>query len=101
MRWQYLLKIKIVNNQQTITSENGVYYFNDKKETYYSSNVLVHKDISKWWLDLEGFWHDSEGFYVVASIDHSKGEVVEVSKGKGRVLDDGCESGIVDFYVDW
>ena len=33
---------KINNYTQTLTKSMGVYYFNGKRETYYSSRVLYH-----------------------------------------------------------
>ena len=84
-----------------MNSIDGVYEYNERLETYYSSNVLVHKDIDKWQLDNEGCWRDENGFYVCASNDYPKGTIIDMSKGKGIILDCGCDSGKLDVYVNW
>lgn len=80
---------------------SGVYYFNGRKETYYSSKVLYHKDTSEWILDSEGMYRTADGYYVVASNDYQKGTIINISKGKAKVLDCGCDTGTVDVYVNW
>lgn len=80
---------------------SGVCFFNNKKETYYSSNVLYHKDTPGWIIDDEGCYRTSDGYYVVASSEYPKGTIIDISKGKAKVLDCGCDSGTVDVYVNW
>lgn len=85
----------------SLNPESGVTYFNNRKETYYSSKVLYHKDTEQWVVDSEGMYRTSDGFYVIASSDYPKGTILEVSKGLGEVLDCGCDSGIIDYYCNW
>ena len=70
-------------------------------ETWYSSARAYHKDTAQWSTDDEGYYRTDEGYYVVASNDYEYGTVIETSKGKAQVLDDGTYSGNCDFYVDW
>ena len=74
---------------------------NGTRETAYSSNVLYHYRTSEWQPDEYGFYRTDEGYYVVASSDYEQGAIIETSRGEAMVLDSGCDSGIVDFYVDW
>lgn len=84
-----------------LTPQSGVNEHNGRTETYYSSNVLYHRDTSNWIADDEGFYRTSEGYYVVAASDMSQGTVFETSKGTAIVLDSGCNNGVTDFYVNW
>lgn len=93
--------IDINNYKQTLTKFNGVYYYNGKAEKYYSSRILYHYKTSEWILDVNGFYHDVDGYFVIASNDYPIGTVINVSMGKARVLDCGCDSGTIDFYVNW
>jgi len=70
-------------------------------ETWYSSNSLYHYRTGEWTADENGYYRDSDGYYVVASEDHAEGEVIETSVGQAKVYDSGCESGVVDFYVNF
>ena len=70
-------------------------------ETWYSSESRYHKDTAQWSTDSEGYYRDSDGYYVVSSNDYEYGTVITTSKGEARVLDDGTDSGNVDFYVAW
>lgn len=74
---------------------------NGTRETAYSSSVLYHYRTSEWTADEYGFYRTDEGYYVVASSDYEQGTIIETSRGEAMVLDSGCDSGIVDFYVDW
>lgn len=74
---------------------------NGTRETAYSSNVLYHYRTSEWTADEYGFYRTDEGYYVVASSDYEQGTVIETTRGEAMVLDSGCDSGIVDFYVQW
>ena len=85
----------------TITKTLGVYYHGDRKETYYSSNVLYHYRTGEWWADEEGFYRTNEGHYVVAASDMPQGTVFTCSKGTCIVLDCGCAEKVTDYYVNW
>lgn len=85
----------------TLTQESGVNYYNDRTETYYSSNVLYHQNTDNWTLDDEGFYRTDEGYYVVAASDMPQGTTFEGSKGTCVVLDSGCAAGTTDYYVNW
>ena len=85
----------------TITKTLGVYYHGDRKETYYSSNVLYHYRTGEWWTDEEGFYRTNEGHYVVAASDMPQGTVFTCSKGTCIVLDCGCAEKVTDYYVNW
>ena len=74
---------------------------NGTTETWYSSNSAYHYRTGEWTADENGYYRDSDGYYVVASEDHAEGEVIETSVGQARVYDGGCESGVVDFYVNF
>ena len=74
---------------------------NGTTETWYSSNTAYHHRTSEWSADENGYYRDSDGYYVVASEDHAEGEVIETSVGQAKVYDGGCESGVVDFYVNF
>jgi hypothetical protein len=89
------------SNGSGLTAASGVNWYNGRKETYYSSNVLYHYRTSEWWVDSEGFYRTTEGYYVVAASDMSQGTVFTTSKGAAMVLDSGCAAGVTDFYVSW
>ena len=86
---------------QTINAYDGVYWYADRLETYYSSAVAYHYRTAEWWLDDEGFYRTQEGYYVVSASDYEQGSVIEGSKGLCMVLDSGCDDGITDYYVNW
>lgn len=88
---------------QTINAYDGIYWYGDRLETYYSSEVAYHYRTDEWWLDDEGFYRTDEGYYVVAVCEHEmeEGTVFEGSKGLCQVLDCGCDYGITDYYVCW
>ena len=86
---------------QTLNAYDGIYWFGERLETYYSSNVAYHYRTPEWWLDDEGFYRTDEGYYVVAASDHEEGEIIEGSKGLCQVLDSGPDYGITDYYVNW
>ena len=79
----------------------GVNYYDGRRETYYSSNVLYHYRTAEWWVDDEGFYRTDDGYYVVAASDMEQGTVFEGSKGECIVLDCGCADGTTDYYVRW
>ena len=79
-------------------------YYDGRKETYYSSQVLPHYRMDEWTVDEEGFYRDSQGRYVVGvGIDegYSIGDEIETGKGTAVVMDYGYTIGITDFYTDW
>ena len=81
---------------------SGVNFFNGRRETYYSSNVLYHVNTDNWVIDSEGFYHEPvTGAYVVAASDLSYGTIFYGSKGKCIVLDCGCDPYTTDYYVAW
>ena len=88
---------------QTINAYDGVYWYGDRLETYYSSNVAYHYRTPEWWIDDEGFYRTDEGYYVVAVSEYEmdEGTVFEGSKGLCMVLDCGCDWGVTDYYVNW
>lgn len=85
----------------TLTKSGGVYYYGDRKETYYSSRVLYHYRTPEWYPDEEGFYHTADGYYVVAASDMAQGTIFDCSKGTCIVLDTGCDAGTTDYYVNW
>ena len=84
-----------------LTMQGGVYEYDGRTETWYSSNVLYHYRTNEWYLDDEGFYRTDEGYYVVAASDMPEGTVFEGSKGECIVLDSGCSEGVTDYYVGW
>ena len=84
-----------------LNSYDGIYWFGDRLETYYSSNVAYHYMTPEWWLDDEGFYRTDEGYYVIAASDYEYGSIIEGSKGLCQVLDCGPDAGISDYYVCW
>lgn len=88
-------------NPDGLNSYVGVVEYDGHVETAYSSNVAYHVDTAQWTPDEQGFYRTDEGYYVVASSDYEHGTIIDTSQGKAMVLDDGCSSGVVDFYTDW
>ena len=86
---------------ESLNAYDGIYWYGDRLETYYSSNVAYHYMTPEWWLDEEGFYRTAEGYYVIAASDYEYGTVIEGSKGLCQVLDCGCDWGISDYYVCW
>lgn len=84
-----------------LTAYTGVNYYDDRRETYYSSNVAYHYRTNEWYVDNEGFYRTEEGYYVVAASDMEQGTTFEGSKGTCVVLDSGCDEGTTDYYVNW
>lgn len=85
----------------TLTAQGGIYFFEGRKETYYSSQVLYHYRTAEWYADDQGFYRTSEGYYVVAASDMAQGTIFQCSKGYCQVLDSGCAEGVTDYYVNW
>ena len=84
-----------------ISPEGGVYFYDGRTETYYSSNVLYHYNTPNWSVDDQGFYRDSNGYYVVAASDMPQGTVFACSMGDCVVEDSGCAPGVTDYYVAW
>lgn len=84
-----------------LTRSAGVNYFNGRRETWYSSNVLYHYRTSEWSPDANGVYRDSNGYVVVAASDLPQGSTVSTSHGMGKVYDSGCPAGTTDIYVNW
>jgi len=95
------IMVSYSSGNSTLTPSGGVYYYNGRKETYYSSRVLYHYKTHEWSLDNEGFYHDANGYYVVAASDMPFGTVFNCSKGSCIVLDTGCAAGVTDYYTSW
>lgn len=91
---------QFVSNGSGLTKSAGVNYYNGRKETYYSSNVLYHYLTPTWSLDEEGFYRSGD-YYVVAASDMAQGTTFECSKGTCIVLDTGCPALTTDYYVAW
>lgn len=81
---------------------DGVWYDDNYRYTYYSSNVLHHYMTDQWTPDEYGIYRDSEGYAVVASSDLEYGTVVyDTPFGNCKVYDSGCASGTLDVYVNF
>lgn len=94
-------QIEQIMGSNALSKLQGVNYYNGRRETWYSSNVLYHKDTASWSPDENGVYRDSEGYVVIASSDHAKGSLVDTSHGMGKVYDTGCPSGTTDIYTKW
>lgn len=88
-------------NHSVLTMSGGVNYYNGKRETWYSSNVLRHYRIGEWDAGDDGVWRDADGYIIIASSDMPMGAVHETSLGMAKVYDTGCPAGTVDIYVNW
>lgn len=84
-----------------LTKSQGVNYYDGRKETWYSSNILYHHRTSEWHVDDNGVYRDDDGYVVVAASDLDQGDTVETSHGTGKVYDSGCAAGTTDIYVAW
>ena len=92
------------NSGDHLTRSGGVYYYNGRKETWYSQRVLPGGglDIPGRHVNAEdGTIRDEDGYICVAASDLEYGTVVETSLGTGKVYDTGCAPGTTDIYVDW
>lgn len=94
-------QIDYITGNGALSKLQGVNYYNDRRETWYSSRVLYHKDTAQWTPDANGVYRDADGYVVIASSDHAKGSLVDTSHGMGKVYDSGCASGTTDIYVNW
>ena len=75
------------SNGSGLTPQSGVNYFNGRRETYYSSNVLYHYNTPNWVLGSDGVYRTQDGYVVVAASDLPQGSYVETSFGMAQVLD--------------
>lgn len=94
-------QIDYITGNGALSKLQGVNYYNNRRETWYSSRVLYHKDTANWTPDANGVYRDSDGYVVIASSDHAQGSLVDTSHGMGKVYDSGCASGTTDIYVNW
>lgn len=90
-----------VDSNGKLTASGGVNYYNGRKETWYSSNVLYHYRTPEWTCGADGVYRDADGYVVVAASDLPLGSYVETSFGMARVLDTGCSPGTTDIYTAW
>ena len=80
----------------------GVWYDNNYRYTWYSSNVLYHYRTPEWTAGSDGIYRDADGYVVVASSDHVQGTVIEDTPfGACKVYDSGCASGTLDVYTNF
>ena len=80
----------------------GVWYDNNYRYTWYSSNVLYHYRTPEWTAGSDGIYRDRDGSVVVASSDLPQGTVVEGTPfGACKVYDSGCASGTLDVYTNF
>lgn len=84
-----------------LTQSSGVYYYEGRKETYFSSRVLYHYRTPEWTADAEGFYRDADGYYVVAASDLPQGTVFQGSKGMCKVYDYCGIPNTTDYYVNF
>ena len=95
-------KIKSTKGKH-LTKSGGVFYFNGRKETWYSQRILPGGGlkIPGRHVCSQGLIRDKNNYIVVSSSDLRKGTIVRTSLGKGKVYDTGCASGVLDIYTDW
>lgn len=89
------------SNGSGLTKSGGVNYHEGRKETWYSSNTLYHKDTANWTAGSDGVYRDKDGYIVVAASDKAQGSTIETSFGPGKVYDSGCANGVTDIYTNW
>ncbi len=89
------------SNGSGLTKSGGVNYHEGRKETWYSSNTLYHKDTANWTAGSDGVYRDKDGYVVVAASDKAQGSTIETSFGTGKVYDSGCANGVTDIYTNW
>lgn len=81
---------------------DGVWYDDEWRYTWYSSNDAYHYRTGEWEADEQGVYRDADGYAVVASSDLAEGTVIEGTPfGDAKVYDCGCPSGTVDVYVNF
>lgn len=81
---------------------DGVWYDDNYRYTWYSSNAAYHYRTPEWTAGSDGIYRDAEGYVVVASSDHPQGTVIENTPfGAVKVYDTGCASGTLDVYTNF
>ena len=81
---------------------DGVWYDDNYRYTWYSSNAAYHYRTPEWSAGSDGIYRDSEGYVVVASSDYAHGTVIEDTPfGAAKVYDTGCASGTLDVYTNY
>lgn len=81
---------------------DGVWYDENYRYTWYSSNAAYHYRTPEWSAGSDGIYRDSEGYVVVASSDYAQGTVIEDTPfGAVKVYDTGCASGTLDIYTNY
>lgn len=81
---------------------DGVWYDENYRYTWYSSNAAYHYRTPEWSAGSDGVYRDSEGYVVVASSDYAQGTVIENTPfGPAKVYDTGCASGTLDVYTNY
>lgn len=81
---------------------DGVWYDENYRYTWYSSNALHHYRTSEWTAGSDNIYRDADGYVVVASSDYAQGTVIEDTPfGAVKVYDSGCASGTLDVYVNY
>ena len=82
----------------------GVLYWNGWRWTWYSQRVLPGDglNIPGRHVDDNGYICDGDGYICLASSTLDYGTIVDTPFGKsGKVYDSGCDSDVLDVYVDW
>ena len=92
-----------ISNGYGLTRSGGVYYFNGRRETWYSQRVLHGGglNIPGRYVAEDGTIRDADGYICVAASDLPYGSTIETSLGMGKVYDTGCAAGTTDIYTDW
>lgn len=81
---------------------DGVWYDDNYRYTWYSSNAAYHYRTPEWSAGSDGIYRDSEGYVVVASSDYAQGTVIEDTPfGAAKIYDTGCASGTLDVYTNY
>lgn len=81
---------------------DGVWYDNNYRYTWYSSNDLYHYRTNEWTAGSDGVYRDADGYVVVASSDYPHGTVISGTPfGDVKVYDSGCASGTLDVYTNF
>ena len=81
---------------------DGVWYDENYRYTWYSSNAAYHYRTPEWTAGSDGIYRDSEGYVVVASSDYAQGTVItDTPFGAAKVYDTGCASGTLDMYTNY
>lgn len=96
-----------IEGANRLNSYNGVVYFNNHRETFYTiyeaGGVTTALPVPGRHVAEDGTIRDQEGYICLAS-DYKfchKHQVVLTSLGPGKVYDTGCRYGTVDLYVNW